>query len=402
MDNTGKGLHTELSGRQLTDLTAGVMFALFAVLFLLFPDGLQRDLFYNRGSDLLADFLNSVRHVDSGNPYALGHIQPPLGYLVLLPFTLFADFSQPLSVLWNSAGALTAAAVFVALSEVMLAAFLYIYIRERYGKTLPVLFWIIFSGVNFSAMERGTTVILSAGCVAGFFALYRPERSWKNLAALFLLSMAGALKIYPAVFILVLLKERDFRGVLWCALFSVLLGVLPFFCFPGGLDNIPLLLDNLAVYRKDFALSCIDLRMIHVLQSDFSLAGAEKYYVIFRNVADVIVLFSCGVAFLRGKRDFLVFALACFVALCPAGAMGYTLLYLAVPFADFYAQAERSKIAAAGALTVAVVYTPLRFVCQMNMFFTVVACCLVLLMIACAVTADWVKNRSFKEDKDVF
>ena len=170
MDNTGKGLHTELSGRQLTDLTAGVMFALFAVLFLLFPDGLQRDLFYNRGSDLLADFLNSVRHVDSGNPYALGHIQPPLGYLVLLPFTLFADFSQPLSVVWNSAGALTAAAVFVALSEVMLAAFLYIYIKERYGKTLPVLFWIIFSGVNFSAMERGTAVILSAGCVAGFFA----------------------------------------------------------------------------------------------------------------------------------------------------------------------------------------------------------------------------------------
>lgn len=397
MDGCDKKLNIGLGGRRLTDLVCALMFLLFAVLFLLDPHGLQLDLFYNRGSDLFADFLNSVRHIACGNPYTQGHIQPPLGYLVLLPFTLFADFSLPLSELWNSSGALTAAAVFVAFSEAVLAVFLYIYIKRQYGKMLPVWFWIIFSGVNFAAMERGTTVILSAGCVAGFFALYHTEKDFRRVAALFLLSAAGALKIYPAFFALVLVKERDYKALLWCALFAVLLGLLPFFCFSGGMGNIPVLLDNLGVYRKAFALSYADLRMIHVLRSDFFIAGAEKCYIIFRRVADVIVLISCTAAFFSRRKDFLVFALACCIALCPVGAMNYTLLYFAVPFADFYARADKCRVAASGALALAVIYTPLRFVCQLNAFLTVLLCCAVLLAVLGVAIKSFVRSRMIVE-----
>lgn len=381
MTMSGKSLNITLAGRQVIFLVSGIMLLLFCLLFLLDPSGLQKDLFYNRGNDLFADFLNSVRHVAAGNPYRDGHIQPPLGYLILMPFTLFSDFSRPLFELWNSPGAMAAAWVFAGISEICFAGAMYAVCRKK--KCPQALFWTIFSGVNIAAIERGTTVILAAGCVAGFFALYEKEKSFQRLGALFLLSAAGALKIYPAVFSLVLIKERDFKALLWCALFAVLLGLLPFFCFPDGLENIPRLLKNLEVYRQTFALSYVDLKVIHSWRSDFGMARAADCYRVFRRVADVFVLCSCALLFFSRKKEDLVFAAACAVTLCPAGAMNYTLLYFATPFAEFCSKADGEKIYAFAALCLAAVYTPLRFACQLNTVLSVVLPCTVLLALLC-------------------
>ena len=393
MANCGRKFNRELSGRQVTDLCCGVTLLLFVLLFLFDPAGLQRDLFYNRGSDLLADFLNSVRHIALGNPYDAGHIQPPLGYLVLLPFTAFADFTLPLSELWKSAGALTAAGVFVALSETVLIFFCCVCALKHGKRALGAVVWLVFSGVNLAAMERGTAVILSAGCIAGFFALYTAEKGAKRVAALFLLSAAGALKIYPALFALVLVKKRDYKALLWCIFFGLLLGVLPFFCFSGGLKNIPRLLENVAVYRETFAFSYVDELMIHVLRNDFFLPGAEKLYVNFRRVVDVIVIFACAAELFGKERVKMSFALACCIALCPAGAMGYTLLYFAVPFIDSYASSDSDRISCVVAFVLALVYTPLRFACQLNLFLPVLLCSGVLLATLIIRVKDFIKSR---------
>ena len=159
-DLSDKKLKRELSPRKMFDLLFGISLLIFAVHFLLEPSGLQRDVFFAQGYDLLADFLNTVRHITGGQPYADGHIQPPLGFLLLHPFKYFADFNNKLEVLHSMPGAMFAAIFFMVLSE----AFLFFMLKKflKNGRCIPVLLYFLFSSINLYAVERGTNTVLLA------------------------------------------------------------------------------------------------------------------------------------------------------------------------------------------------------------------------------------------------
>ena len=65
-DLSDKKLKRELSPRKTFDLLFCISLLIFAVHFLLEPFELQRDVFFAQGYDLLADFLNTVRHIAKG------------------------------------------------------------------------------------------------------------------------------------------------------------------------------------------------------------------------------------------------------------------------------------------------------------------------------------------------
>ena len=203
------------------------------------------------------------------------------------------------------------------------------------GKNKVLLCLLIFSGVNMSAIERGTLVIFTAGCIAGFLHYYQSSERKMQIFALILLSLAAALKVYPALFGLMLLKKRDFKGILFCIVLTSALGILPMFCFKGGLANLQQLFSNLETYRVFYKTS-------PGAQALSNIIGLFTYPVKpgpavdwWRKVVDFLAIGTLICSFFNGRKEKLFFAAAAVIILCPVGAAPYTLLYLLPAFLLF-------------------------------------------------------------------
>ena len=366
--------HRDISGKSLFDLLYLISIIIFVVLLLMHPSGLQSEVIFRRGQDLLADFLNSVRHVAGGQPYIDGHIQPPLGFLLLMPFRYFADFTCKLDVLWQTPMAIFAAVLFVFISECWLFFMLKKFMKKLSG--FPELLWLFFSGVNIFSIERGTAVIFSAGCIAGFLAWYDSSKRRERILSYLLLAAAFALKIYPALFGLLLLKRRDWRGVGWSIVFGLLLTFPLFLFFDGGFNNIPVLLKNLQAYRGDYSFTEWNLKVIHIFTSGVINAEHKAVFMIIRRCVDAVAILCCISAFFSRKDEKLIFSIACLLILCPVGAAYYTMHYLAVPFLQMYHKTNCRNFVT---LCWVVLLTPLRFPLDFNGFLFPLILCVLLI-----------------------
>ena len=356
-----KLLKGELTGQRLFDFFFCISLLAFTVHLACAPCGLQRDVFFKQGYDFFADFINTVRHIAAGQPYANGHIQPPLGFLLLAPFQYFADFGNKYEVIRTNPSVLFAAILFMGLSELFLFVMLKKFLKNEKG--FPVLVYFFFSGINLYAMERGTVVVFTAACVAGFFAFYDSEVRRERIFSCFLLAAAAALKVYPALFGLLLLKRRDWQGILWCALFGLLLTFPLFLFFDGAFDNIPLLLKNLGAYREEYLITDWDKQVIRIFISGNVTPATHVIFAAFRQFVDYLLILCCAAAFFSKRDDYLILSAGCIIILCPVGAGFYTLMYLAVPFISTYINKKTPDFIL---LCCVLLLTPLRFPLEFN------------------------------------
>lgn len=354
--------NTELSGQRLFDLLFCISALIFIIHFICAPSGLQREVFFKQGYDFFADFINTVRHIAAGQPYANGHIQPPLGFLLLAPFQYFADFGNKYEVIRTNPPVLFAAILFMGLAELFLFGMLKKFLKNEKG--FPVLVYFFFSGINLYAMERGTVVVFAAACVAGFFAFYDSEIRRERIFGCFLLAAAAALKVYPALFGLLLLKRRDWQEILWCALFGLLLTFPLFLFFDGAFDNIPLLLKNLSGYREKYLVTNWNKLVIQIFTSGNVTHEIHAVFAVFRQVIDYLLFLCCTAAFFSKRDELLILSVACIIILCPVGAGFYTLMYLAVPFISSYRNKKTPDFIL---LSYVLLLTPLRFPLELNM-----------------------------------
>ena len=342
----------------------------FVILFFLDPGHFQLNLFFHRGADLFADFFNHISYVADRNPYfsqflaSADHNGPPLYYLFAYFFKFAADYPSKLDVLWSSPEAMASAIAYMLFSETVLFYFLY-KLANREKKEYTILPLLFFSGINLAAIERGTTVIFTAGCIAGFIYLYeQPERK-KQILSLLLLSLAAALKIYPALFGLLLLKKRDFTGIAICIIATAAMGFLPLLFFEHQFGNIPKIFDNLACYRSEYRYSAADKDIAGILCKLFSLSkpAAFKTVDIFHILLDVAVISSCIKSFFSNSKEKLLLSTAGVLILCPIGAMRYTQLYLFPVFLLFLERIKKSytQTDILSAFCYIVLLTPLQF-----------------------------------------
>ena len=324
---------------------AGINMAFFLTVILFFagllfdPFKIQYSLFFRSFYDLFADFFNHIIYVSEGSPYladdqtAADRVLPPLHYLLAYGVRQFIDCPMTLESMWKDKTAMGCAITFLAFSEVFLLVMLS-KITEGKNKFLPLLM-VLFSGVNMFAVERGTMVIFTTGCIAGFLHCYDSTERKKQIFSLILLSLAASLKIYPALFGLFLLKKRDFKAVLFCIVLTAGLGFLPLLMFKGGFSNIDILFGNLEKYREFYALSSQDKVLTGLLMHRFGIKSHREIIELLRVVIDIIAITTCCIAFLNNNRERLTLAIAAVIALCPEGAMPYTQLYLFIPFLMF-------------------------------------------------------------------
>ena len=84
--------------------------------------------------------------------------------------------------------------------------------------------------------ERANNILLALACLCCFFAFKDSEKRLLRELALVMLCVASAIKLYPAIFGLLLLKERRWKDILRCMLYGAVLLFVPF-AFMGGAEG---------------------------------------------------------------------------------------------------------------------------------------------------------------------
>ena len=318
----------------IVEIMLGVSIILFAVGLITDPLGTQQCLFFRKFDDLLADFFNPAAHTLNRNPYlqSAHRICTPLYYLIMYPLSFLADYTKSLNELYSDPGAVVSAVLFCAFSEFFLFYMLYRFMPGK--KRYCLLLLLFFSGVNLFSIERGTLVIFTAGCIAGFLYFYQSPSRGRQIFSLVLLCLAAALKIYPALFGLFLLKRRDFKGILFCIILTSALGFLPLLFFESGFGNIPQLFCNLGKYRIVYKISP-ELRTLSLLLVKYGGNSLGNVASVWIKALDVIAISTLVCSFFNNDREKMIFSIAAVISLCPIGAAPYTQLYLFPAFLMF-------------------------------------------------------------------
>lgn len=220
---------------------------------------------FDGGKWMLSDFFLTLRSLLEGDPYRNDEIYMPLTYLFLYPFSQLADYKSLtldfdrvfLTECWGIPVGMISYMFLLVLMTLLFWHSLQKLNRNRFMShwSLGLLF---FSSIFIFSIERGNLIILSAACVNYFFAYFQDDRKSKVYFALFALCVATILKIYPAIFGLLLLKEKRYKDILWCFAIGIPMVFLPYLAFKGGFENIPIHLGNITNMQGEFSTKWVD------------------------------------------------------------------------------------------------------------------------------------------------
>ena len=202
-----------------------------------------------------------------------------------------------------------------------------------------LLFLVLMLSAEFlwGAMQRGNAAMIVMVLLTAALHWKDSESRWKREAALLLIALCAAMKIYPAFFGLLYLKEKRWKEALRLTLYGLLLFFVPF-AFFGGIGGMKLWFGYLMGTEDIFRLGRINYISGLVDTIAFYLSGGsvvtglgtptKLLTYLYLAVMLLLALFS------RSKYR-TIFFLCCAMIFFPINANRYTLAYLAVPLVFF-------------------------------------------------------------------
>ncbi|MBO4426050.1 MAG: DUF2029 domain-containing protein [Clostridiales bacterium] len=208
-------------------------------------------------TDTFMDFYNSVYDTMYG-PYEHEVIYPPLCCLIfkmfgsLLPRTCYVKE-------WVERGGFRIKSFQETQFSLLLffAFFIILFIggmqkplnkRGYFEKMLITLAMFLSTPVIY-ALERGNIIIYSFVFLLLFFVCYDDNRAWLREAGYIFLAMSAAIKLYPAIFGLLLLRDRKIKEAVRTIIYGVIFAIGPF-AFFGGIEAIRMFLESLGKFKE--------------------------------------------------------------------------------------------------------------------------------------------------------
>lgn len=200
-----------------------------------------------------------------------------------------------------------------------------------------VLFAIVvaMSGPLLFTIERGNIIILAFAMLLVFFAFYDSEKKWQRYVAYVALAVSASVKIYPALFGILILLKRRYKEAAITMIIGIIVFLTPFFCF-GGINSIKSMLNGIMMTSTDnISLgNNYNFSMRNVLNIISDYLGSNV------NISSLIVLFVsvaiCFGLFAISKKTWQrILAISMLCIWIPAFSYTYTLLFLIIPFLYF-------------------------------------------------------------------
>ena len=179
------------------------------------------------------------------------------------------------------------------------------------------------------AYERGNSVMIVVVVLLIALKWRESESKVKRELAMVLIAVCAGIKIYPAIFGLLYLKEKRWKETLRLILYGILFFFGPFLFFLGK-DGLLLWLSNII---DTFNVECVG--RVQFIKGIFCtasfLATGKAHEAAGTSFAVFFLLMMVFLAFLSNNRNRTVFFLCAAMTFFPANAFRYTLCYLSVP-----------------------------------------------------------------------
>ena len=299
--------------------------------------GLADLLFANRENSFM-DYFHSImafkRHSLKNIYYSEQLFYPPLATLFyLLMFRLIPSDAMP-STDFIARERQAAVVPFLIFTVLLSLGVVYVLHALRKGTDLEKKLFAVsmmLSAPMLYQYDRGNIIFLALFFSLLFFYWKDSESRLKRELALVCLAISAGLKIYPAIFGLILLFEKRWKDAAKCCLYGSLSFVLPSLVFGGispfdMIENLSRMSNNTqgegfgykVNYSNTFAMLC----------SAFRIPYIQAPLTVLSYLLSALVL---AAAFVHRKGWKLVCALSLLIVAMPGFSYTYTLIFMIVP-----------------------------------------------------------------------
>lgn len=300
-------------------------------------------------SNRFNDFFSMLKVCSGNNPYGVGHASGssyfPVANLIMFILGLTGNSYVSLALLYIS-----------------FTLVLGLFIKTMFGKKLTfenILAFIIITFTTYPFLfnlDRGNIDMVVFMFLVGFF--YFHDKG-KTLLSILFFALAISMKLYPAVFLILLLKDKKYKEIAAVIAISVLMTLGALLSFSGTImENIQALLRNLGSFNQDF-------NSFYGLQHNLSLYGVirvvtfifmtlihgEIIHGVFRDAIPwysmaVLVLFfgiCIYILFFENRKWKNVTMLTIVMLIFPNVSFDYRLIFLFIPLVCFFSEGTDSK-----------------------------------------------------------
>lgn len=312
------------------------------------------------------DFFESLKiniYWKRNECYEAGSIYPPLANLFYLLITRCMSIGtlQQLDSLsdYSKIKALQECSIYFVLYMNTLLVFYYLVCTGwKKGSRLEKNIFaaaMLFSVPFLYQFERANIIFLALLFTMLFFLWKDSESRLLRELSYVSLAVAAGLKIYPAVFGLLILKEKRYKDTVRLVFYGILAFMLPFL-FYGGFHNVTLFLENMLETSSKFSMTRIGYQLDYytVLKNVSAFAGSDSVFIgkVFQAAFALLGLWA---AFGLRERWKTVLLLTCMVIGVPSISYVYTAIFMIIPiivYLDSGSKKKRDLIYLAGMLLV--------------------------------------------------
>ena len=203
---------------------------------------------------------------------------------------------------------------------------------------------ILISGPFLFEYERGNSLLMALVFLFIFVYWHDSDCAWKRECALIMLALSAAIKLYPAFFGLLLLREKRIKEACRAVLYGLAVMFLPFFFFYDGINSMGHFLSNL------FLRNSVSMVSGYGYNLSFSTFAKIMYGFFTGNVLEKVpticyiipILLVLAVFFTSKEKWKQTFALCLLMTWIPGNSYTYVLCFFAIPFIQFF-QCEEKK-----------------------------------------------------------
>lgn len=324
----------------IVGMTISIAFA-FICVFINRGNGLQNVYFYDP-YDTFMDFYNSVIH--NRDPYTQTplSIYPPLMYVIYLIIRHFI----PIELV--DAGSFALRDSQIGLMTYFIYSMILIYVfswlldwfyEGSKNKRKLILGCFLLSYPFVFCFERGNAIFIAFIFTLVFFLGYKSKRNVIRYVSYFALAIAAAIKIYPAIYGVLLLKKGKWKDVIICVVIGITVFFAPFLLLAGESRKIMTWINNILFTNGLFGEFGYGIR--HNIVAMFEALGifmdSNLIYVgrivLALMVISVIWIFFKNKQMDEWKRVMLLTLLMIFI---PGMSYSYVLIFLTIPILQFF------------------------------------------------------------------
>ena len=223
-----------------------IFLVIFAVASFFLRGSMLHSVIHHVDTDTFMDYFNMLYNVKHGDPYYANANYPAINFLILKILLHFAPLAarpttgSPGEQAWvmrESMPMLLPFIVFVLICLLVIAFCIRKMVAERSrAQQNLIVASALLSAPMLFLLERGNLLILALALLFVFVAYGKSENPYVRYLSCAALALSAAMKLYPAVFVLLLLRRKQYREFVFTAVLGTILLIWPFFLW-GGLLN---------------------------------------------------------------------------------------------------------------------------------------------------------------------